>query len=305
MRRYRWLWLMVPLFGLLELLSHCHFAHRAPTLEEWRAEKASVLSLRQAGEPVLVAPYWAEPMARHALGDEAFSLFDLARPDVTAFRRVVEVSVLGQRSPEIAGWRVVQEQWAGRLKLTLLENPAPAEVKFDFWSELGPQKVSVIEQGPPVDRLCPHIRGVGSTGGLHGHIAFPAERFQCPSGAHVFVGRTVVEDQAYRPRRCLWAHPPQGRVLVLRYTDVPLGRVVRGYGALSWFLWRDGGNAPVELEARVNGEPIGTWVHREEQGWNGFEFATGRHAASRATVEFRIRSDRANGREFCFWADTR
>jgi hypothetical protein len=244
-------------------------------------------------------------MARQAFGSDAFSLFNVARPDVSAFRRVVEVSVLGQRAPELEGWRAVEQRQAGRLKLTLWENPAPVEVRFDFWSELGPDRSSVLEQGPPGDRPCPYTRSTGSTGGLHGHMAFPAERFQCPSGAHVFVGRTIVDDPEYRPRRCLWAHPPQGRILVLRYSDVPLGRLVYGYGALSWFLWRDGGNAPVELQVRVDGEPIGTLVHRDEQGWNGFRFATGRYAGSRATVEFRIRSDRAEHREFCFWADTR
>jgi hypothetical protein len=302
----RWLWLAVPLVGLAELGAHQYFAHRAPTPAEWETVKPALLGLRKQDELVVTAPYWAEPLARHAFGNEAFPVAQVSRPDESAFPRAIEVSILGARSPELGSWRLVEERRHGGFRLRVLENPAPARVRFDFWSGLGPGQTEVAVDAPGGRHACLYTdRGAGSTGGLHGHIAFPAARFQCPFGSEIFVGQTIVDDQNYRPRRCLWAHPPREAVLVLTYPKVPLGQVVRGYGALSWFLWRDGGNSPVELEVRVDGKSIGTFVHRDEEGWHGFEFPTGASAGKSATVEFRVRSERPENREFCFWADTR
>ena len=302
----RWLWLGVPLFGLAELGAHQYFAHRAPNPAEWQALRPAVAALRQSDELVVVAPYWAEPMARQAFGTEFFPVMEVARPDVTAFRRAIEVGILGERSVELASWRLVEERQQGRFRLRVLENPQPRTARFDFWSGLGPAETEVSLEDSTGRYACSYTtQAAGSTGGLHGHIAFPGVRFQCPGSPEVFVGQTIVDDQDYRPRRCLWAHPPGQGVLVVRYASVPLGQAVRGYGALSWFLWRDGGNPPVELEVRVDGESIGTFVHRDEQGWHGFEFPTGDHAGKNASVEFRVRSDRPGNREFCFWADTR
>jgi hypothetical protein len=302
----RWLWLGVPLFGLAELGAHQYFAHRAPAAAEWQALRPMLLALRQNDELVVVAPYWAEPLARYAFGAEVFPVAQVARPDPTAFPRAIEVDILGERSSELGSWRLVEEREQGRFRLRVLENPDPARVRFDFWSGLGPAHAEVSVEGPGGEQPCSYTtRAPGSTGGLHGHIAFPQVRFQCPGSQELFVGQTIVDDQNYRPRRCLWARPPRQAVLVARYPSVPLGRVVRGYGALSWFLWRDGGTSPVELEVRVDGESIGTFVHRDEQGWSGFEFPTGSHAGKNASVVFRLRSDRPENREFCFWADTR
>jgi hypothetical protein len=93
--------------------------------------------------------------------------------------------------------------------------------------------------------------------------------------------------------------------LLIRYRDVPLGRVVRGYGALSWFLMRDGAGTPIELQVKVNGDPIGQVVHRDQQGWSPFEFSTQQHGNQVADVEFVISSAALQHRRFCFYADTR
>ena len=84
MRRLRLLWLLVPALGLVELGLHVVFAHRAPSVEAWRALAGPALALKHAGEPVVVAPEWAEPLARWALGDRLFPLGELAKrhPDV-------------------------------------------------------------------------------------------------------------------------------------------------------------------------------------------------------------------------------
>lgn len=299
----RYAWLLVPALGLLELGAHHWFARRPPSVAEWRAARPALEAARQGAEPVIVAPYWAEPLARQAFGDAAFPLEQLARPDVSSFARVLEVSLLGQRADETRGWRTLSERQSGKLTLRLLENPAPARVLFDFVSELGPAHTRVTWSD---DAPCAYSDGARpAAGGLHGAVAYPARRFSCPGGGESGVGVTVIDDQRYRPRRCVLAHPPDRGALTLSYADVPLGTVIRGYGGLSWFLYRDGKGAPVTLDVRVDGESLGRVVHEDDQGWRGFEVATGAHAGRRAAVQFVITSPGARDRDFCFQADTR
>ena len=65
----RYLALLVPAFGLIELGAHFFFARRAPKAEEWTAVRPAVASWYKSGSAVVIAPYWAEPMARPAQVD--------------------------------------------------------------------------------------------------------------------------------------------------------------------------------------------------------------------------------------------
>lgn len=299
----RLLWLAVPLAGSIELGAHFFFASRAPRVEEWARLREPVAALRQAEELVVVAPRWADPLARQALGDALMPLKDVARPDESGYARAIEVSALGERTAELRGWRTVGEQKVGRFTLRTLENPAPERVLYDFADHVKPESLSVSE-GPAPCAWNP--RAPVSNGSLGGNPTFPAERFTCPGGEWFFAGVTVIDDNhEYRPRRCIWAHPPPGGPLRLRFRDVPLGQKIRGYGGMPWLVFRDSVNAPpIELEVKVGGASVGTHVHRDEQGWAPFSFETGR-AGERAEVEIEVRSASFRDRHFCFQADTR
>src|SRR5262245_37726671 len=95
----RYFALFVPVFGLFELGAHVYFSRRAPTTEAWTGVRPFVASAYKPENVVVVAPYWAEPMARLAFGDELMPLRDVARPDVTRYPEALEVSILGQRAP--------------------------------------------------------------------------------------------------------------------------------------------------------------------------------------------------------------
>jgi hypothetical protein len=299
----RSLWLAVPLLGLTELGAHLYLARRAPTVAEWQTIHDPVARMRTGSEPVVVAPYWAEPLARRALGDGLMPIADVARPDLTAVARAVEVSILGQEAPELVGWSTTQTTSLGAFRIRMRHNPTPASVRFDFVTGLDPTRVWVEDADGYACRYNPRARR--ETGGLHGHAAFPEQRFECPGSSHFFVGVTVIEDERYRPRRCIWAHPTTRGPLLIRYQDVPLGRVIQGHGGLSWFLMRDGAGTPVELSVRVGGERIGSVVHHDTQGWHRFELPLGRHAGTRADVQFEVASESARERHYCFHADTR
>jgi len=291
---------------LIELGAHYAFARRAPTLADWQAVRANVAELRRNDELVVVAPRWADPLARLAFGESLMPLRDVARPDESGYPRALEVSALGARAPELRDWRVIEERAAGHFRLRLLENPTPVRVRLDFVEALSPDRVRVFERVGTEDRECPwnpHARR--DTGGLGGPPAFPERRFVCAGAEWFFVGATVIDDPEYRPRRCIWAQPVPSGALHLRFSQVPLGRTIRGHAGVPWLILRDARGAPIELEVRAAGQSLGKLEYREDRGFLGFEFSTGAQAGRVADVEFEIRSAAPNDRQFCFHADTR
>ncbi|MBI3206567.1 MAG: hypothetical protein HYZ29_33830 [Myxococcales bacterium] len=299
----RLLWLAVPLAGVVELGAYYHFARRAPRAEEWARLREPVAALRQARELVVVAPRWADPLARHALGDALMPLADVARSDESRYPRAIEISAMGERAPELAGWRTVGEQNHGRFTVRTLENPAPEPVSFDFVDHVTPEHAQVFEGVAPCGW---NPNAPVSAGGLGGNPTFPAQRFICKSGDWFFAGVTVIDDdREYRPRRCIWAHPPPGGPLRIRFERVPLGKTIRGWGGLPWLLFRDSvGATPVEIEVRIAGASIGKHAHRDEEGFAPFRFETGR-AGETLDVEFEISAANVKDRHFCFQADSR
>src|SRR5439155_24203778 len=128
----KYLPLAVPLVGLVELGAHWFFSRRAPNEREWADVRPLVASWYRAGDVIVVAPYWAEPMARWKFGDDLMPAKDVARPDASRYADAIEVSTLGSRSPELAGWKVVREEKRGSFVLRAMHNPAPAAVTCVF-----------------------------------------------------------------------------------------------------------------------------------------------------------------------------
>jgi hypothetical protein len=298
----RLLFLLVPGLSVLELSAHQFFAQRAPRAEEWRELEKPVAKLLGENDLLLVAPEWASPMARQALGDRFFAPAKVARADAKSFARAVEVSALGARTEETREWRVVSEAESGRFTLRVLENPAAPAPSYHFADHVTPESASVRIVGDGGDTPCsfdPHARV--AAGGLHGHLAFPRERFRCGARQTEFVGVTIADDQDYRPRRCIFAPAPAEGVLRLDFRAVPLARTLRGYTGSSYFLMRDGG-APVELSVLVGGERIGSVRHDDRLGFREFSFDTKRFAGTSRDVSFEVRG--AAAREFCFSAES-
>ncbi|MBW2457769.1 MAG: hypothetical protein JRI68_24910 [Deltaproteobacteria bacterium] len=304
----RWLgryWMaLVPLVGVGELAADRWLAARAPGFGDYAKLTEPVARLRQPADLVLVAPRWAEPMVRHALGDDIMPIEHLGRPDLSGHATALEVSVLGQRSPELADWRELDRQTHGAFLLRRLENPAHQPVKLDFVDALSPDRAEVWTEGNSRCHWQPKARVL--SGGLGGHPTFPRERFQCPGGSFFNVGVTVIADEDFRPRRCLWAHPPRRGELRIRYRDVTLGQAIVGHGGLYWIIERERRGAPIELRVRVDGDEVGRATHVDGDGWSAFELDLGEHAGKTgATVEFAVSSQHHQHRHFCFEARTR
>jgi hypothetical protein len=293
------------LLGLVELGAHFACARRAPPLDQWSAIAEPVRALHEPDDLIVVAPGWAEPMARQALGDELMPIADVARADLRRHGTALEISILGRHDPALAGWPEIDRSEQGPWLLRRLANPKPQQLTFDFVEHVAPERLEVTfgeARQPCAHRVGAPVRA----GGLGGHPTFPRERFVCPGGSYFNVGVTVIADQDFRPRRCIWAHPPRRGALRLRFRDVPLGDVIAGHGGMYWMVERERKGAPVELEVSVEAESIGRIVHRDGDGWAAFELGLGSHARrTAAEIELSVRSADHRHRHFCFEAHSR
>lgn len=300
--------LALPVAGLAELGLHFWFASRPPAFDEWAQIREPVGAMGGADLPVVVAPRWADPLARRALGDERVPLAHAARPDVDRFERAVEVSILGQRSPELEGWVEEASEQRGKFRLRRLHNPRFRPVVFDFVENARPPSAEAFTAAPggPREACRWNPRARTMSGGLGGNPTFPPQRFECPSGPFFNVGVTVIADEQFLPRRCLWSHPPKTGELVTRFAGVRLGDTIEGHSGMYWIIERERKGAPVLVSVRVDGEEIGKVEHADGQGWARFEIPLGAHARKPgAVVEFGVSSPSYLHRHFCFEATSR
>lgn len=299
--------LAVPLFGMAELGAHWFYSHRAPTEKEWSDVRPVVASWFKPGAVVVVAPYWAEPMARWSFGDALMPTRDVARPDATRYTEAIEVSTLGSRSTELAGWKVTREERRGSFTLRGLSNPVPAAVTYDFVDRLLAGSVEVRTEKGAVKTPCAFTNGASvEGGGLGGPPIYPDSRFVCPGEpAHVFAGVTIIDDEHAHPRRCIWAHPPAGESeIVVRFRDVPLGTKIHGHLGMGWLVERDLGVPPFTVRIVAGSNEVGSVVHRPGDFWKAFELPLGSVAGTAADVEFHVTAP-PNGTHVCFEADSR
>jgi hypothetical protein len=307
MHRFRGAWLLIPLVGIVEAVAHGIFAARAPDARAWERLPASVDSIRQPGDLVVVAPAWAEPLARFALGDSVMPLEHVSRADASGHAFALEVSLFGERSPDLTDFTTeVAVLEAPPFVLRRLKSPAYRPVLYAFTDHVRPDHLSVTEPDGGSEKACPFTeRARPTAGGLPGHPTYPRERFRCAGGEPFFVGVTVIDDQAYRPRRCIYAQPPRdGGPLRLRFSGVPLGREIRGYGGRPYLIFRDGVGAPVSVAAYVDGHKVGESIHPDEAGFSPFRFELGARSGL-AEVVFEVTAAEPRYRQFCFTAEMR
>lgn len=303
LRAGRYALMALPLCGLVELAAHLWLRESAPDLQDWAALREPVTEMRTEGQAILVAPRWAEPLARRSLGGELFPMQQLARADAERFDEAIEISVLGETASETRDWTEEQRIEVGDFTVRRLRNPVPRPILVDFVSRIPSAEVTF---GQAAIRCVWNPRARVAAGGLGGHPTFPRARFECPGSVFFNVGVTAIADERFLPRRCIWAHPPAAGELRIRFADVDLGETIAGHSGMYWMIERARTGAPVQLAVRVEGEAIGSVVHRDGEGWQAFEVPLGAHAGRRgATVELAVSSPDFRHRHFCFEAVSR
>lgn len=298
MRRWSLLLGVVPLLGLGELALHAYFARRAPGFEDYAALAPQLLELKRAGMPVVTAPAWAEPLLRQA-APAAFPLAEVARPDDTGFGSFLEVSLLGAESP-LAG-PVQSEDSFGPFRLRVRKNPGFEPVRFDFVSALVSERARVSSDEGGELQPCPLLNdGQARTGGLHGPVTRPRQRYSCP-GERV-VAATLIEDQDYRARRCILVDAPRSGSIVLEFQDVPASRKLVGFAGFSYFLGRDAPGQQVELTLSEAGRELGRHRAEAARGWLRFELP---RSESTGDVTLQVRRLADEPGDFCFALEAR
>lgn len=304
MLRRRLLWLVLPVVALAELGAHYYFSQRAPTAGQWRDLPAAVDAVRRPGDLLVVAPQWAEPLARQVLGEQRMPLADLGRMDATSYAGALEVGLLGEHAPEVGHFTQVAIERSGPFLIRRLRNPAPLHALYRFLANARAPLLQVTELRDGSELPCRYTQqGRSSAGGLGGHVTYPRERFRCSGGERFLVGVTVMDDQHYRPRRCLFAQPPDEGVLRLEFADVPFGRRIRGAAGFTHLLARDEHGAAVELGLYVAGRSVAAQAFEPHRGFQPFEFALPASLPARGPVRFEVRSASLPARELCFSAE--
>ncbi len=293
--------------ALLEFVLHLVFAHRAPRPEDWAKARAAVEAWYRSGDVVAVAPYWAEPMARWKFGPTLMPMKDVARPDVSRYARAIEISAMGARDPELEGWVQEEKTSVGPLVLRRLRQAAPPEVRYVFTDHLEPDVADAFVDHAGRVSPCPYTTSAGvQTGGLSGNPTFPAARFACGGSGRsdLFAGITIIDDERFRPRRCIWMQAPGGQQeMAIRFANVPLGQVIQGHTGAHWMFERDATSA-FSVRVMVDGDEIGRVLHQDQSGWTPFRLVIpSAHAGRASTVEFRVGS--YGSHPACLEADTR
>ncbi|HET9956526.1 MAG TPA: hypothetical protein VFQ61_18615 [Polyangiaceae bacterium] len=312
-----WLWLAIPGLGALELVMHVLLATKAPTEEEFARVAAQLDRLRKPDDLVVVVPAWSEPLARKAWGEERLSLFVRSRMDVSSYAGAVEVSALDQRAPELASFEEVQRVRAERLLLRRLENPRYVPSLFVFTDQVRPDRMLVGEWNGEAERDCEFVRrkdtdssanpkfSRGAERRLSEPLPDPQPRFVCTGAKASFVGVTLLAERDMRPRRCILAPAPFNGVLRLRFAQVPIGRVLKGYAARLESAQHVLDGTHVAFSAYVGGQRVGRQAIAAEVGFVPFEFAVQHLQRGSAEVVFEVEGERGAGREFCFNAEMR
>lgn len=291
---------LVPLLGLAELGLHQYLAARPPDFADYAALAPQLLELKQTGVPVVVAPAWAEPFVRQAAAP-AFPVAELTRPDDSAFVGFLEVSLLGAHAPELAGLTLTKLQQIGKFQLSWRQNPKPDPVRFDFVSAVDLGEVEIFAELDGVRRACAVTQSSRtSTGGLHGHVAYPRTRHECPGGRVVAV--TLIEDQAYRPHRCVLTQLPDAGSIVLRFSSAPATARLVGFTGFSYFLERDNETDEAELSVSEVGQPLGQQRAAGARGWSRFEL---QRSGAPGAIEVSVRRLAPSAKDFCFALEAR
>lgn len=294
----------VPAIGLLELLAHCVQVGSAVPEADWKAARAYVAEHAKGEDLIAFVPRWADPLGRRYFGAQLATLDREARPDETRFPRAFEVSIRGAHLAALSRWKRTDRQAFGRVVVSTLENPAPAAVLSDLVSLLDAEHLHVsIGQGVG-EAECPFVANApAQTGGLGAGLPVGGRRFICPGGAPV--STTIATDLDYYPHRCIYAFPPGGNHLRLRFGPVSFGQKLHGHHAAYIETESSPQGLPVTLTFKADESVVGQVTHRDGDGWKGFEFDTSALAGRRGDLVAEITSAGGGRGGYCFEADTR
>jgi hypothetical protein len=306
MLRSNWLWTALAVCALAEIGAHWYFRGRAPSEQQWRALEPVVASIHQPNDCVVVAPDWGDPLARRFLGDGIMPIAKVARASDDDCERVIEVGMLGATYHSVAGWAESERRQAGPFTLSVRRNPAWSQARYVFIDHVQPESLRVTVQSAAPASCTFTDQARQTAGGLGGDPTSPQHRYTCPGGGFHWVGVTIIDDQHYSPRRCIWAPSNRLGPLKLQFASVPLGRKLVGFAGGPWLMVRDGIGPPITLAANINDHDQSLSSRfKDTDGWVRFEWDTRAFENTSADVTLTVTGAQNTDQRFCFTLEAR
>ena len=119
-----------------------------------------------------------------------------------------------------------------------------------------------------------------------------------------WVGPHLAEVQ-HRPYSCIYAHPVDGKQLLITYPAAKLGRSLVLHTGIDDFENRKRAKAKVRMQIFVGAELLQSVRHENDWPWTRSKIDTSKYAGQTGKVRFEVSSERAYARTFCFWAEAR
>ena len=296
----------VCLIAVWETAAHFVLNGRAPSSQEWQGIKPRVSALFNRGDLVIAAPAWGEPLARQALGDALMPLPVVARADDDEFPRAIQIGILGQERREFSDWPELHRETFGKFELSVRKNPTFEPIRYQLLEHVDSTSMTVSQLRNGHDEACPFNDSAAmSAGNLGGDPTAPKMRFVCSGGPLHWVGVTIIDDEKYRPRRCMWAPPLAAGPLVLRFYQVPFGRHLVGHAGAPWLMVRDGVGPPITLTASTSRGTLGSVAAKDTDGWVRFEWNTESLENTTADLQLSIVGAQGGDQRFCFTLESR
>jgi len=276
---------VVSLLAVVETTVALVAPFRAPTDADWAAAAAAVRAGFRAGDLIVAAPAWADPILRVQLGD-LIPPEIAARMDDDRFARVWEVSQRGAEAPAAASGITRGDERFGRLRVRLVERPAEI-VTYDFVAHWADAHVSRRDARGTVVACTP-----------------AGDRIVCPAPGNNSLHRQLVEvDQ--KLREALLTEPVAGMAVVIEFPAVPLGRALVIATGLHDTWMRKAARGTVEARLTVGEQTIALPVTSDDSGWTRTRIDTALRAGQTAPVTLEITSAAPNDRFFAFAAEAR
>lgn len=254
-----------------EIVAAARAGHDVPGDRAWQQAAQAVRERHQAGDLIVFAPDWIEPIGRRHLGD-LIPIDMAARMDDARYGTVWELAIRGAGAAESRGRQVAWSQELGGVRVRKLV-AEPAHVITDFVAAFGngsrPGQARVRVQGPSVGRP-----------------------------------RVVLAEVGFEPHRCVQVEPRPDQTVSVIYEDVALGSRLVGYAGLADVFTRRDIRDPGRIEVLVNGQKVAGAELGVNDGWVGFSAAT---TPGTGEVEFRATAVGAGARKrlVCFAAEAR
>ncbi|MFN7132032.1 MAG: hypothetical protein ACK4N5_08110 [Myxococcales bacterium] len=244
---------------------------------------------------VLLSPHWAERARLYVPSVPVLNLDRRpTREDLARHRRVLLLALPElprADEPEVRAFlearqfRQASERRAfGRLALTVFENTRVEAPVYDFTARVADARV-FIRRPDGSEEHCPRT----------------GERHPCPRAGWINVAAETKEI-AFKPYRCLWAHPAGTEPLVISYPAVTLGRELRVMGGIvGQIAFKRAGYATTTLDVFAGGRKLGDLAapagtvkeHRRV-------FDTSSLAGETHEVRFEVHAPNPHMRHFCF-----